>query len=100
MIRAGNRGRLGTFGGTTKFFQKKRRAAIRLTSHDSLECYIKLRNGKQAARRGRPNHNQQERTMKMTVSAMRMMLALSSDNLGFVIVWGIAMGVILKLAWA
>ena len=55
---------------------------------------------KQAARRGHPNHNQQERTMKMTVSAMRMMLALSSDNLGFVIVWGIAMGVILKLAWA
>jgi len=38
--------------------------------------------------------------MKMTVSAMRTMLALSSDNLGFVIVWGIAMGVILKLAWA
>lgn len=38
--------------------------------------------------------------MKMTVSAVRMMLTLSADNLGFVIVWGVAMGVILKLAWA
>lgn len=38
--------------------------------------------------------------MKTTISAVRMMVTLSSDNLGFVIVWGIAMGVILKLAWA
>ena len=37
---------------------------------------------------------------KTTINAMHAMLAVTSDNLGFVIVWVIAMGVILKLACA
>ena len=35
-----------------------------------------------------------------TIFAMRAAFAMTADNLGFVIVWGVAMGVILKLAWA
>ena len=37
---------------------------------------------------------------KTTIQALHTMLAVTSDNLGFVIVWVIAMGVILKLACA
>ena len=44
---------------------------------------------------------EQETAMKeKTINAMHTMLAVTSDNLGFVIVWVIAMGVILKLACA
>ena len=43
----------------------------------------------------------QETAMKeKTINAMHTMLAVTSENLGFVIVWVIAMGVILKLACA
>jgi hypothetical protein len=35
-----------------------------------------------------------------TMNAVRMMFAVTSENLVFVIVWGIAMSVILKLACA
>lgn len=37
---------------------------------------------------------------KTTIHALHTMLAVTSDNLGFVIVWVIAMGVIFKLACA
>ena len=37
---------------------------------------------------------------KTTIHALHTMLAVTSDTLGFVIVWVIAMGVILKLACA
>ena len=49
----------------------------------------------------RNHHTHQETAMKeKTINAMHAMLAVTSDNLGFVIVWVIAMGVILKLACA
>ena len=44
--------------------------------------------------------NQETAMKKTTINAMHTMLAVTSDNLGFVIVWVIAMGVILKLACA
>ena len=44
--------------------------------------------------------NQETAMKEKTINAMHTMLAVTSDNLEFVIVWVIAMGVILKLACA
>lgn len=51
-------------------------------------------------RTGNTTLKQETAMKKTTIHALHTMLAVTSDNLGFVIVWVIAMGVILKLACA
>lgn len=51
-------------------------------------------------RTGNTTLKQETAMKKTTIQALHTMLAVTSDNLGFVIVWVIAMGVILKLACA
>ena len=98
--------REGALSPLAAFFRKKRCGNIRLTSSGSVAWYSKLRNTKTGfAHRNRfRNENttlEQETAMKeKTINAMHTMLAVTSENLGFVIVWVIAMGVILKLACA